>query len=428
MPKGYPLYVLGVMVGINFLNYMDRFILTAVAPVVQKEFRLNDTELGALATAFLLVYAVAALPFGFWADRGIRRTVIGVGVTIWSLATVVTGFVGSYWQLLLSRAVVGIGEASYYPAGTSLVADYFPQSSRARAMSIWGAGTAFGIAVGFIGAGFIAEYFGWRYAFFMALVPGLIFAILAFTLREPLRGSSEKAGPRLKTVKAANLRTFLGLWKVRTLRATIMAQTVLFFVLAANVNWLPVFLVREYHLKVSLAATLAGGVVVAGGLIGTLAGGWLADWRNRLSPRGNLEVVVVGLLSATLFFLVALLAPNFPIFVAGFLMSVIAIYFHAGPITAQGQNVVIPSLRASAVTFTLFIAHVFGDSYSPFVVGILSDALHSLKTALLITSPPLLLLAAALAFSGMKTAGDDQEAMERTWAATHPGDAVPTPA
>src|SRR6202521_1198349 len=170
------------MVGINFLNYMDRWVAAAASPLIQKEFRLSDAQIGLLDSAFLLVYAAAALPFGYWADRGVRRTVVGVGVAIWSIATLFTGFARSFVQLFLSRAVLGIGEASYYPAGTSLLSDYFPKEQRGRAMSIWGAGSAVGIAVGFAGGGYVAEKFGWRRAFLFAALPGLVCALLAFTL------------------------------------------------------------------------------------------------------------------------------------------------------------------------------------------------------------------------------------------------------
>ena len=128
------------MVGINFLNYADRWVAAAAAPLIQKEFHLSDAQIGLLGTAFLLVYAVAALPFGFWGDRGVRRTIVGVGVTIWSLATLLSGFASNYAQLFLSRAVVGIGEASYFPAGTSLVSDYFPKEERGRVMSMYSIG------------------------------------------------------------------------------------------------------------------------------------------------------------------------------------------------------------------------------------------------------------------------------------------------
>src|ERR1051325_5448012 len=193
------------MFGINLLNYLDRYVAASVAPMVQKELHLTDSEIGLFGTAFLLVYAIAALPFGYWAGRGIRKNVIAIGVGIWSIATFFTGFARTYAQLFLSRAVVGIGEAGYYPAGTSLLSDYFPKEQRGRVMSIWGVGSTIGIAIGFAGGGYIADKFGWRAPFFCAPAPGLICAPLAFRMREPLRGSAEKRGPAVEKTYDASL-------------------------------------------------------------------------------------------------------------------------------------------------------------------------------------------------------------------------------
>src|ERR671936_3160067 len=192
MPRGYARYVLAVMVGINFLNYLDRYILPAVATSIQREFGLTDSEVGLLGSAFLLVYAVATIPFGIWADRGVRKTVVGVGVTIWSLATLVTGLARNFVQLFLARAVLGVGEGSYYPAGTALLGDYFRKEGRGRAMSIWAAGTGVGIAVGFAGGGIVAGWLGWRAAFYLTALPGLIFALLAFMIPQPPRGAPRR--------------------------------------------------------------------------------------------------------------------------------------------------------------------------------------------------------------------------------------------
>src|SRR5260370_847467 len=140
MPRSYPRYVLAVMVGINFLNYLDRYILPAVATKIQAEFHLTDGQVGLLGSAFLLVYAVATIPFGIWADRGVRKTVIGIGVTIWSLATLFTGLARNYAQLFAARAVMGIGEGRYYPAGTAMIGGYFNKEGRGRAMGVLAAG------------------------------------------------------------------------------------------------------------------------------------------------------------------------------------------------------------------------------------------------------------------------------------------------
>jgi MFS family permease len=408
------------MVGINFLNYMDRYVAAVAAPLIQKEFGLSNTEVGLLASAFLLVYALAALPFGYWADRGVRRTVVGIGVAIWSIATLFTGFARNFFQLFLSRAVLGIGEASYYPAGTSLLSDYFPKEQRGRVMSIWGVGSTIGIAVGFAGGGYIADKFGWRDAFFFAAIPGILFALLAFGLREPLRGNVEGRGPALMQTRDASLRTFLNLMRIPTLRATILSQTALYFVLASNAFWLPTLLVRRFDLSVSQAGLFAGIVLVSGGLIGTLAGGWIADRLAPKNPAAYLQVGIVGFLIGAVFIVISLVAPlnigPIPIFVPAFLITVIALYLNAGPFTAVAQNVVSPALRASCVTMLLFVAHVFGDSHSTFDVGFLADRLGSLQSALLITSPTLLILAAIFAATGLRSVKPDTQAMEDEWA------------
>ena len=409
------------MVGINFLNYMDRWVASAASPLIQTEFHLSDALIGLLGSAFLLVYAVAALPFGYWADRGVRKTVVAVGVAIWSLATLFTGFARNFTQLFISRAVLGIGEASYYPAGTSLLSDYFPKEQRGRTMSIWGAGSAFGIAVGFAGGGYIAEKFGWRSAFFFAAVPGILCALLAFGLREPLRGSAESRGPAVKVTHDASLAKFIALMRIPTLRAAILSQTVLYFVLASNAFWLPLLLHRRFDMSVSKAGLVAGVVLVGGGLIGTLAGGWIADRRAVKTPAAHLQVGIAGFLIGVVFIVVALVAPMnvgpVPVFIPAFLITVVCLYLHSGPFTAVSQNVVSPALRASSVTMLLFVSHVFGDSHSTFDIGFLSDHLGSLQLALLITSPTLLIVAAIVAATGLRSVQPDTEAMEEEWAA-----------
>jgi MFS family permease len=417
------------MVGINLLNYMDRWVASSAGPLIQKELQINDALFGLLGTAFLLVYAFAALPFGYWGDRGARRVVIGVGVTIWSVATLFTGFARNYLQLFLSRAAVGIGEASYYPAGTSLMSDYFPKEQRARAMSIWGAGSTIGIAIGFAGGGFIADKFGWRTAFYFAAIPGLLCALLAFRLREPLRGMAESRGPALAKTAEASFRKFLDLMRIPTLRATIISQTLLFFVLASNAFWLPFVLNRRFNMSVSRAGLIAGVVIVAGGLIGTLAGGWLADRRALKSPKAHLEVGIAGFVLGAILITIALVAPlnigPIPVFIPVFLLTVVCLYLYSGPFTALSQSVVSPTLRASAVTMLLFVSHVLGDSHSTFDVGFLSDRLGgNLQAALLITSPTLLIFAAIVAATGLRTVKQDIEKMENEWAARPPEPAL----
>ena len=417
MPRRYPRYVLAVMVGINFLNYLDRYILPAVATKIQGEFHLTDSQVGLLGSAFLLVYAVATIPFGIWADRGVRKTVVAVGVTIWSLATLFTGLARNYVQLFMARAVLGIGEASYYPAGTALLGDYFRKEGRARAMSVWAAGTAVGIAVGFAGGGIIAGSLGWRVAFYMTAVPGLVFAVLAFGLREPLRGAAEARGPQTRAAAPITWRTFARLLEIPALRATIAAETALFFVLGGAAFWLPTYLSRRFGLGTGAAGTLAGGVLVVGLLAGSLLGGTIADrLTRRRGAASNLPVGIAGFLAGAVLVALALVMPSLVLFVPMFLLGAASLYLYNGPYTAIKQNVVLPTVRASAVTIALLIEHLLGDSYAPWAIGRVSDALHSLQLALLILLPPLLVLAALFASLGLRHEDRDGREMEARWA------------
>src|SRR2546421_4831010 len=422
MPRGYPRYVLAVMVGINFLNYLDRYILPAVASKIQGEFHLTDDQVGLLQSAFLLVYAVGTIPSGIWADRGVRKTVVGIGVTIWSLATLFTGLARSYAQLFLARAVLGIGEASYYPAGTALLGDYFKKEGRGRAMSIWAAGTAVGIAVGFAGGGIVASILGWRAAFYMTAIPGLVFAALAFGLREPLRGAAEARGPQRQKAPAITWRTFSRLLQIPTLRATIAAETALFFVLGGAAFWLPTYLSRRFGLGTGTAGTLAGGVLVLGLLAGSLLGGTIADRLTiRRRSASNLPIGIAGFVAGAAFVALALVMPSLVLFVPMFLLGAACLYLYNGPYTAIKQNVVLPTARASAVTLALLIEHLLGDSYAPFAIGKLSDGLHSLQLALLILLPPLLVLAAVFAALRLRHEDPDGRAMEARWASGYEG-------
>jgi MFS family permease len=415
----YAWYVLGVMFAINFLNYLDRYILPAAASSIQKEFNLSDSQLGALASAFLLVYSLTVIPFGFWSDRGVRKNVIGTCVAIWSVATLFTGLARSYVQLLATRALLGVGEAGYFPAGTALMADWFEKERRSRISALWSAGTVFGIAAGYIGGGIVAERYGWRWAFYGTAIPGIICAVLAFGMREPLRGAAEAAGPRLEGRQAhdADLASFVGLLRIPSFRSAVISQTLLFAVLAVLATYLPLYMQRRYGIGVSLSATLGGGLIIAGGLVGTLAGGWLADWRARIRASAYLQIPAVSFVAGAVLLLAALQAPTLTLFIPLGLLTAVALYVYTGPFTALMQNIAVPTLRASAITLSLFTAHLLGDSWSSFAVGVASDQLHrNLGLAMSLFGPPLLLVAALVAVLGAHAVAGDITAMEESWA------------
>ncbi|HYX49373.1 MAG TPA: MFS transporter, partial [Ktedonobacteraceae bacterium] len=177
-----------ILFAINVLNYADRYVLPAILPKVQADLGLTPIQEGLLGSSFLFVYAIATLPLGVLADRSIRKNIVAVCVGIWSIATVLAGFTTNFLQLFGVRSILGIGEAGYAPASLSLLGDFFSQEKRGRILSYWSSGTLVGAAIGFTLGGLVADAFGWRYAFFLVGLPGLVAAYLAWRMLEPARG------------------------------------------------------------------------------------------------------------------------------------------------------------------------------------------------------------------------------------------------
>lgn len=406
---------LWIMFAINFLNYMDRFILPSVLTSIKKEFHLSDFQLGSLATAFTLVYAVAAVPFGIWADRGIRKDVIAVGVGLWSLATMLTGAAGSFAALFVSRAAVGVGEAGYYPAGTSLLVDYFPQERRAWMLGVWNVGASIGVAVGFILGGVVADHFGWRVAFYLTVVPGLICTYLAWRIREPRRGGDHlPAGPAHGVVVGPPFtRAVRRILRIRTMRIALLAQTLNFFVLGAAVLWFPTLLQRRFSISQSEAGLISGGLLVVAGIVGTLGGAWLADRLLPRVPSARLLVTGAAFLASAPLLVLSLLAPTLASCVPLFFLGGVCLQAYNGPMSALMQDVVAPELRAVAVALSLIFAHVLGDAFSPSLVGALSDLMgHDLTGAMRLTLPPVILVAGVVCLLGQGRVASDMRAAE----------------
>src|SRR6266849_1660544 len=202
----YAAYVFWIMFSINLLNYLDRYVFAGASNIVGKELGLGIDQIGFLATAFIFVYAIGTLPLGVWADRSSRKNIVALCVAIWSLATAFTALANSFVTLFISRMVLGIGEAGYYPAGTAMLSDYFSRSKRAQVMSRWTAGSLIGLMIGFIAGGVIAGLgFGkWRLAFLFTGIPGLLLAFLAYRLREPPRNQADEEAIELDPHSAVN--------------------------------------------------------------------------------------------------------------------------------------------------------------------------------------------------------------------------------
>ncbi len=395
-----------VLFGINVLNYTDRYVLPAVVSQVKTDFALSDTEVGFLGTAFLLVYAVSAVPAGIIADRFRRTSLIGYGVAVWSVATLITGFTHSFGQLFGARALLGIGEAAYFPPSTTLLADTFPLERRARLMSWWGLATPLGVFLGFAVGGLMGQAFGWRAAFSFVAVPGLVLAIVVSRLQDPPRGASERllagAGAEAWTT------TVRKILAARSLSFSILSQALAFFVLGGVSFWIPYYLNLQFGLSVGSSGILSGALFVVGGGIGTLLGGHLADFlRERGVSSARLLVPALGFVVSAPVILAAVVTTSVTVFLVLFFLAGGLLQMYSGPMTALSQDVVVPGRRARAVALSLLIAHVLGDAFSPAAIGILSDALGSLQTSLLL-APVAIVVAAAFAFVGCRWVATDR--------------------
>ena len=424
--RGQARFAFTILFIINILNYADRYVLPAILPKIadpKTGLGLNTFEQGLLGSSFLLVYAFATLPLGVWADRSVRKNIVALCVGLWSVATILAGVTRTFLQLFSVRAILGIGEAGYAPASLSLLGDFFPKAQRGRIFSYWSSGTLLGAAIGFTLGGFIAEAFGWREAFFMVGIPGLIAAFLAWRTHEPARGvfeSSDEASAEEETPAASEHGTIgKDFWgSARKLRAVptywvlVGALVFSFFTIGGTSFWLPSYIVDTFHLSLGKAGLLSGIVLVVSGLIGTVVGGWLADFAQRRRPEGRLFVAALGLLLGAPLVLLALLISNLALFIAVFVVAAISLNFCTGPLNAVIQDVIGPEVRATALGLSLLLAHLLGDAASPSVIGAIAG-IFSLRTALTLTAPTFLLLAGLVCLLGLRTVARDMRALQR---------------
>lgn len=365
-------YALAVLFLINALNFFDRQIIGAVGEPIRKEFGLGDTALGVLNVAFTLVYAFVGLPLGKLADKFPRKTILSAGVFVWSLFTAASGLANSFWQIFALRLGVGIGEASCAPAANSLIGDYFPPEKRAKATSVFMLGLPVGLALSFAVSGAIAKAYGWRMAFIVAGLPGLLCVALAFFIREPVRGAVEKINVGAKTREGS---TFKNVLATPTMRWIILSGALHNFNLYAISAFITPYLMRFHNLDIQNAgfvSTIIYGVLSLPGLLG---GGALGDFANKKRADGAMLVVTLATLLSIPFFFFALQAETGNVVKYTILMggSVTLMYFYYSIIYATIAGVTEPASRGSAMAVYFMAMYLFGASFGPYVIGAISD-------------------------------------------------------
>jgi MFS family permease len=365
-------FTLWVLFAINAMNFFDRQILGAVGEAVRKEWALSDGAMGALGTAFTLLYAFVGVPLGRMSDRAGRRRILAAGVFVWSLTTVASGWARNFWQLFALRLGVGVGEAACAPAATSLIGDLFPPERRARALSVFMLGLPVGIALSFAVSGTIAREYGWRPAFYVAGVPGLLCALAVLLIREPRRGAAEAHDVGGRRREGSPYRLVLG---TPTMRWLIISGALHNFNMYAIGSFLTPYLMRYHGADIRAANLVAMVVYGLSGAPGLLLGGVVADAAGRRRADGRLLVGALSILgSVPLLFLALGRGAGDRL---GFMLLMGAgcalMYAYYSTVYSTIQDVIEPGLRGTAMALYFFAMYVLGASLGPYGTGLVSD-------------------------------------------------------
>jgi len=365
-----------LLIGLNLLNYIDRYILPGEVSLIQREFHSSDQQMGALTTALFLFYMVAAPLTGWLGDRFPRKPLIIFGAVLWSVATLGTAWVHSYTTLYIRHALVGVGEATFGIFAPAVLADFYPERDRNRILSIFYLAIPVGAALGYLAGGELGSVWGWRAPFLVCAVPGLVIAALYGWLgREPVRGSSDHIRP------SADRSTVLGLFRNPAFLTATFGLAALTFAMGGISAWVPEFLRRSAGFSAGNASLAVGAITVIDGIAGTLVGGWVAQRWLRTDHRA---LYLVSFWSVALTLPCGALAFFGPpawtlpsLFAAEFFL-----FLNTGPLNAAIMNSVAGPVRATAVSLNLFFIHCFGDTFSPQIIGAISDRSRSLRLGL----------------------------------------------
>ena len=356
-----------LLIALNLLNYIDRYILPGELSLVQAEFNATREQMGALTTAMFFVYMLAAPFTGWLGDRYRRKPLIIAGAVLWSLATLSTAWVHGYWTLYIRHAIVGIGEASFGIFAPAVIADFYPERDRNRILSIFYTAIPVGAALGYVAGGQMGTMWGWRAPFFICAIPGLIVAVLYGIFgSEPVRGAQDHIKP------TTDRATVAGLFRNPAFLTATFGLAMLTFAMGGISNWIPEFLHNPIGLSVAKASQLAGASTVLDGILGTAIGGWIAQRWLRTNHRALYllsfwSVALTLPFGALLFFgpsrwaIPALFAAEFFLFL------------NTGPLNTAIVNSVSAPVRATAVSVNLFCIHFFGDTFSPQIIGKIAD-------------------------------------------------------
>jgi len=408
-----PRAALGILTGLNFLNYVDRYVPAAVLPSIIAALHITDAQAGSLATLFILTYSVVSPVAGWLGDRQPRFRLAAIGVFVWSAATFGSGLAPTFAALVAARALTGVGEASYTVVTPSLLSDFYPAARRGRVLAIFYAAIPVGSAVGYILGGEIDALLGWRWAFFVAGAPGVVLAVILLFLRDPPRGALDHAAPNHAGFgPASSLRASLGALASRpSFVYNTAAQTIYTFAMGGLATWMPTYFVRVRHLPLASADRVFGGVLCLAGFVGTLLGGRFGDRLAHRRPDGHFLLSGWALVASLPFTLLAILSPTPAIFWPSMFVTLALLFLNTGPLNAAMANVLPASLRGWGFAINTTAIHLLGDAASPPLIGVASDHV-GLRTPVLVTGM-ILVLAGLVLLAGRRALVSDLQAAAR---------------
>lgn len=361
-------WVLILLTLINLFNYLDRYILVALSPTIQKDLSLSDTQVGFLATAFMFSYFLISPVFGWLGDRKPRLKLMGTGVGLWSLATAASGMVSGFPGLLSARFSVGVGEAAYGSISPSVLRDLYPKEVCGKIFAIFFMAIPVGSALGYLLGGILEKAVGWRHAFFVAGVPGILLAVFLFFMREPKRGTFDQE--KAETVPMKEM--ISALVRNPNYVLTVLGYCAYTFVLGGVAVWIPHFMLRYLNIEPANGNMIFGGITVGAGFLGTFIGGaWADKWAKR-GTDAYLKLSALSMFAALPVFVLVLETRNFPLFCFFVFLLEFLLFLSTSPINAQIVNCVSPSIRATANAMSIFMIHILGDAISPPLVGFIS--------------------------------------------------------
>jgi predicted MFS family arabinose efflux permease len=385
-----------LLTALNFVNYIDRYILPGVQDQIKGEFHVSDSQIGSLTLWFMLAYIAAAPITGWLGDRFPRKPMIVVAAVFWSTINLVTAFVYSYDSLNLRHAALGIGEASFGIFAPAMLSDFYPEDQRNRVLTVFNIAVPVGAALGYLTGGFVGQHFGWRMSFTVSAVPGIVIALLiAVLMKEPARAARETDKARLEKG------TVLSLLKNKAYLCSIGGYAMVTFTLGGISWWMPSFLQRVDGRSQQSAGFIMGAITVVAGLLGTIAGGALAQKWSKTNAAALYLVPAWGAILALPPALVCFFGPK-ALTLPSLALAIFLIFMGSGPVNAATVNAVPSRVRATALAGQLLIIHLLGDAPSPKIIGIISD--HTNLSIGLGSTLITLMIASAIFFLGARFA------------------------